>query len=131
MTSNVNNMSALTIYDFATRATRGAITAYLASNLTKICLNTMQTLPDIKWSNDLSRNFSNVAIISSYALVTGWLAYKCAMRVIKEARGILLEMEMMPLLNDISKNDSILFLQAKADWSGDATCLTRTSFKLL
>lgn len=131
MPTTVNNQNPLSIYDYAARAARGAITAYASSKLTTMCLNTLLTISNAKWDSVSARTAGNFTFMASSALITGWLAYKSAMRVVKEARGIFLEMEMIPLLNDPSKNEGILFLQANADWSGDATCLTRSSFKLL
>lgn len=59
------------------------------------------------------------------------IAQKLYGRIFKEGRGLYHEYSHKQLLNDPSKDEVALIIRAKRDWSGDTTCLTRSSMDLL
>lgn len=115
----------LTPYDLVTRIGRGLATIALAERCAKICLNSLFALP-----LQIHR-FDSFARVTATAVLTGAVAYKCVTRVIKEIKAPFHEKEIPQLLEDRSKNEAVLFLQAKRDWSGDTTCQTRSTMKML
>lgn len=115
----------LTTYDLVTRAGRGLVTTAIAGTCVKICLNSLLALPAQMHEMD---SFAKIVVT---AVLTGAVAYKCVTRIIKEIKAPLHEKEISQLLEDLSKDEAVLILQAKRDWSGDITCQTRSTMKIL
>lgn len=125
LSSQISVFDVLNPYDLVTRIGRGLATTALAGTCAKICLNSLLALPS------QIHGFDSFVGVAATAVLTGAVAYKCATRVIKEIKAPLHEKEIPQLLEDHSKDEAVLFLQAKRDWSGDITCQTRSTMKML